>query len=101
MLGRFLRLFFALFLSQLVIFFLVLFLLAAVAVGLFLSRTPLGIGVHMVGSNPEATRYSGVDVKRVLVGVYGLVSCPDPISPRSSFERRPVTQRPVCLVTRH
>jgi simple sugar transport system permease protein len=51
-----------------------LFLLAAVAVGLFLTRTPLGIGVYMVGSNPEATRYSGVDVKRVLIGVYTLSS---------------------------
>jgi simple sugar transport system permease protein len=51
-----------------------LFLVAAVAVGLFLTRTPLGIGVHMVGSNPEATRYSGVNVKRVLIGVYTLSS---------------------------
>lgn len=48
--------------------------LAAVAVGvaLMLTRTAFGISVYMIGSNLEATRYSGIDVKRVLVGVYTL-----------------------------
>ena len=44
----------------------------AVAVSLVLTRTAFGISVYMIGSNLEATRYSGIDVKRVLVGVYTL-----------------------------
>ncbi len=47
-----------------------IFLLATVAVGLYLSRTRFGIAVYMVGSNLEATRYSGVDTRWVLIGVY-------------------------------
>ena len=42
--------------------FLVL-ILAAVAVGLILTRTSFGISVYMLGSNLEATRYSGVDTE--------------------------------------
>ncbi len=53
--------------------FLVL-LVAAIGVGLILSRTSFGISVYMLGSNLEATRYSGVDTKRVLIGVYTLSS---------------------------
>jgi simple sugar transport system permease protein len=49
--------------------FLVL-ILAAVAVGLILTRTAFGISIYMLGSNLEATRYSGVDTRRVLVGIY-------------------------------
>ena len=45
----------------------VLFTLVAVAVHVFLTRTALGIRIHMIGSNPEATRFSGVDTARVLV----------------------------------
>jgi simple sugar transport system permease protein len=47
-----------------------IFLAAAGLVGLVLRRTPFGVAVHMIGSNLEATRYSGVDTRRVLVGVY-------------------------------
>ncbi len=47
-----------------------IFVAATVAVGLFLSRTRHGVAVYMVGSNLEATRYSGVDTHRVLIGVY-------------------------------
>ena len=53
------------------------FLVLAVAaglVGLVLRRTPFGVAVHMAGSNLEATRYSGVDTRRVLIGVYTLSS---------------------------
>lgn len=53
------------------------FLVFAVVAGLVavvLQRTPFGIAVRMVGSNPEATRYSGIDTKRVLIGVYTLSS---------------------------
>ena len=53
------------------------FLLLAVAacvMGLVLTRTSFGIAVYMVGSNLAATRYSGIDTRRVIVGVYTLSS---------------------------
>ncbi len=43
---------------------------AALATTLVLRRTAWGLRVFMVGSNIEATRYSGTDTRRVLVGVY-------------------------------
>ena len=46
----------------------------AVAVGVILKHTPFGLACAMIGSNPEATRYSAVDTGRVLVGVYALSS---------------------------
>jgi simple sugar transport system permease protein len=46
----------------------------AVVVGLILRRTPFGISCAMIGSNIEAARYSAIDTKRVLVGVYTLSS---------------------------
>lgn len=49
-------------------------LLAAVLIGIILTRTAFGISVYMIGSNLEATRYSGIDTKRVLIGVYTLSS---------------------------
>ena len=52
----------------------IVLLAAAVVVGLVLSRTRFGINVYMIGSNLEATRYSGVDTRRVIVGVYTLSS---------------------------
>ena len=52
----------------------VVLVLAAVAVGLILTRTGFGISVYMLGSNLEATRYSGVDTRRVLIGIYTLSS---------------------------
>ena len=51
-----------------------LFSVVAIAVHVFLTRTALGIRIHMIGSNPEATRFSGVDTARVLVSVYLLSS---------------------------
>lgn len=52
----------------------VLFTLVAVAVHVFLTRSALGIRIHMVGSNTEATRFSGVSAARALVWVYLLSS---------------------------
>ena len=46
----------------------------AVLVHVLLTRTPLGIRIYMIGSNLEATRFSGVDTRRVLVWVYLLSS---------------------------
>ena len=42
----------------------------ALIVGLLLRRTGFGVATFMVGSNIEATRYSAIDTRRVLVGVY-------------------------------
>jgi simple sugar transport system permease protein len=53
--------------------FLVLLATAGV-VSLVLSRTKFGISIYMIGSNLEATRYSGVDTRRVIIGVYTLSS---------------------------
>jgi len=51
--------------------FLVL-VLAAVAVGLVLTRTAFGTAVYMIGSNAEAARFSGVDTRRTIMGIYTL-----------------------------
>jgi simple sugar transport system permease protein len=52
----------------------ILFMLGAVAVHVLLTRTPLGLRIHMMGSNLEATRFSGVNTARVQVWVYVLSS---------------------------
>ncbi len=44
--------------------------LAAAATAILMRRTAFGVSVFMVGSNLEATRYSAIDTRRVLVGVY-------------------------------
>ncbi len=53
--------------------FLILVVVAGL-LGLILRRTPFGIACAMIGSNIEATRYSAVDTRRMLVGVYTLSS---------------------------
>jgi simple sugar transport system permease protein len=52
----------------------ILFLICAIVVAVILSHAPFGVSVRMIGSNEQATRYSGVDTNRVLVGVYVLSS---------------------------
>lgn len=47
-----------------------MFMVATIAVGLLLSRTRFGISVYMAGSNLEATRYSGINTRNVLIGIY-------------------------------
>ena len=50
-----------------------LILLIAVAVWqVLMSRTWLGFNTYMIGSNIEATRYSGINTNRVLVLIYAL-----------------------------
>jgi simple sugar transport system permease protein len=51
-----------------------LFLAVACVVGLVLSRTKFGLAVFMIGSNIEATRYSGIDTRGVIIRVYALSS---------------------------
>jgi simple sugar transport system permease protein len=48
----------------------IVLVIASVVVGLLLRRTGFGVATFMVGSNIEATRYSAIDTRRVLVGVY-------------------------------
>lgn len=52
----------------------ILFCVATVGIHILMTRTALGIRIHMIGSNPEATRYSGVNVTRSLISVYVLSS---------------------------
>jgi len=47
-----------------------LFLLAAVLLGVLLNRTPLGFHIYMIGSNPTASYFSGVDNRAVLLRTY-------------------------------
>lgn len=47
-----------------------IFMIAALAIGLYLERTRHGVAIYMVGSNLEATRYSGVNTRWVLISVY-------------------------------
>ncbi|PJA59565.1 MAG: sugar ABC transporter permease [Rhodobacterales bacterium CG_4_9_14_3_um_filter_71_31] len=49
---------------------LAVFLGCAIPVALWLSRTPTGAAIYMIGSNERATRYSGVDTRRVMLKVY-------------------------------
>ena len=52
----------------------ILFMLVAVAAHVLLTRRALGVRIHMVGSNLEAARFSGVDTRKVLIRVYLLSS---------------------------
>jgi simple sugar transport system permease protein len=51
---------------------LILFALCACGWYVLLTRTPLGFSIHMIGSNLEASRYSGIDTRRVLTLIYTL-----------------------------
>lgn len=51
-----------------------IFIAVAAVMALMLNRTPFGQTLHMLGSNEAATRYSGVDTRRMLVRVYVLSS---------------------------
>lgn len=50
------------------------FLGLCVPVALLLNRTPFGHKIYMIGSNERATRFSGVDTRRVLLRVYVISS---------------------------
>ncbi|WP_210530295.1 ABC transporter permease [Rubellimicrobium arenae] len=51
---------------------LLIFGVAALAWHVLLSHTRHGFAVHMIGSNPQAARYSGINVRRTLVLIYTL-----------------------------
>jgi simple sugar transport system permease protein len=48
----------------------IVFGLVALAAHVLLTRTELGVRIHMIGSNLESTRFSGVNTRRVQVWVY-------------------------------
>ncbi len=51
-----------------------IFVVVAAVMAVLLNRTPFGQTLHMLGSNEAATRYSGIDTRRILVRVYILSS---------------------------
>jgi simple sugar transport system permease protein len=53
---------------------LLIFLALCIPVAVLLNKSPFGQKIYMIGSSEKATRYSGVDTKRVLLGVYLLSS---------------------------
>ena len=46
----------------------------AIGVHIFLTRSVLGVQIHMIGSNLESTRFSAVNTRRVQIWVYVLSS---------------------------
>lgn len=48
----------------------VVFVLVALAIGLLVNRTPLGLQVTLQGANPTAARFSGINSSRVLMSTY-------------------------------
>jgi simple sugar transport system permease protein len=55
-------------------FSLFVFAACAIPLAIWLSRTPTGMFIYMIGSNEKATRYSGVDTKWVIFKVYVMSS---------------------------
>ena len=51
-----------------------IFAIVAIGAHILLTRTVLGIQIHMTGSNIESTRFSGVNTRRVQIWVYVLSS---------------------------
>ncbi len=51
---------------------LIVFIVCVLAWHVFLTRTKLGFNTYMIGSNLEATRYSGINTRKVIVLVYTL-----------------------------
>ena len=51
---------------------LLIFALCVAVWALLLTRTRLGFSIYMLGSNPQATRFSGIDTRWVLTMVYVL-----------------------------
>ena len=53
---------------------LVIFLVLCVPVAILLGKSPFGHKIYMIGSNEKATRFSGVDTRKVVLKVYVLSS---------------------------
>lgn len=53
------------------------FVLLAIAIGVVINRTPLGLRIQLQGANPTAARYSGIASRKTLMSTYvitGLLS---------------------------
>ena len=50
----------------------VIFLALCAPVALLLNKSPFGHKIYMIGSNEKATRFSGVDTRRVVLKIYAL-----------------------------
>lgn len=48
----------------------IIFILCAAFMALLLTRTSLGVSIYMLGSNPTACHFSGIDNRRVLLKTY-------------------------------
>jgi simple sugar transport system permease protein len=48
----------------------IIFILSAAVMALILNRTPLGVNIYMIGSNPTATYFAGVNNTGVLLRTY-------------------------------
>jgi simple sugar transport system permease protein len=48
----------------------IVFVLLAVAFSIMLNRTTFGFNVYMLGTNPTAARFSGINIDRVLIRTY-------------------------------
>jgi simple sugar transport system permease protein len=46
------------------------FVLVAIAIGVLVNRTPLGLGIQLQGANPTAALYSGIASRKVLMSTY-------------------------------
>jgi ribose/xylose/arabinose/galactoside ABC-type transport system permease subunit len=55
-------------------FGLILFAVCAFVVSVVLSRTPFGAAIYLMGSNERATQFSGVNTRRVILGIYVMSS---------------------------
>jgi simple sugar transport system permease protein len=53
-------------------FSILVFLLAAFVMGIVLRKTPFGFTVYMLGANPLAARYSGVNCRAVTIRCYAI-----------------------------
>jgi len=48
----------------------IIFIIVALIIAFWLRKTPSGMSNYLIGSNEKATRYSGVDTKKVLMKTY-------------------------------
>jgi ribose/xylose/arabinose/galactoside ABC-type transport system permease subunit len=53
---------------------LLIFLALCIPMAVLLNKSPFGHKIYMIGSSERATRFSGVDTRRVLLGIYVLSS---------------------------
>jgi simple sugar transport system permease protein len=49
---------------------LIIFIIIIIGLHLFLERSGFGSAIYMTGSNPKVSRYSGINVRKILFGVY-------------------------------